>query len=296
MAERVRRSASTLTKGDRSPVTVADYAVQALVGRRLKDAFPGEPLVAEEESGALKKAENTWLLDEVVQAVGEGSREDVCAWIDAGRAGAEDRFWTLDPIDGTRGFLRGDQYAVCLALIVSGKVELSVMGCPNLDLEAVDGHGVLVAAARGRGCWARRLGGDAWTRLSVSGRTGDLIALRSFESRHTDEARVNEILERLGVRRAPLLMDSQAKYVVLAAGEGDLLLRIIPDPEYHEKVWDQAPGYLAVVEAGGRMTDLDGKELDFGAGRSLSRNHGVLAANGSILERVVEAARATRVG
>jgi len=40
--------------------------------------------------------------------------------------------WTLDPIDGTKGFLRGGQYAVCLALLIDARVELGVIGCPNL--------------------------------------------------------------------------------------------------------------------------------------------------------------------
>jgi 3'(2'), 5'-bisphosphate nucleotidase len=62
--------------------------------------------------------------------------------------------WTLDPIDGTKGFLRGEQYAVCLALIVDAKVQLGVMGCPNLPVDASkpDGpRGCLFVAVRGQG-------------------------------------------------------------------------------------------------------------------------------------------------
>ena len=62
--------------------------------------------------------------------------------------------WTLDPIDGTKGFLRGEQYAVCLALLVDAQVQVSVMGCPNLPVDASnpDGpKGCLFIAVRGRG-------------------------------------------------------------------------------------------------------------------------------------------------
>ena len=65
-------------------------------------------------------------------------------------------FWTLDPIDGTKGFLRGEQYAVCLALVVDSRVELGVLGCPNLPVSAAspDGpRGCIFVAARGEGAW-----------------------------------------------------------------------------------------------------------------------------------------------
>lgn len=62
--------------------------------------------------------------------------------------------WTLDPIDGTKGFLRGEQYAVCLALLVDAKVQVGVMGCPNLPVDASNPggpKGCLFIAVRGRG-------------------------------------------------------------------------------------------------------------------------------------------------
>ena len=68
--------------------------------------------------------------------------------------------WTLDPIDGTKGFLRGEQYAVCLALIVDARVQLGVIGCPNLlvDASKPDGpRGCLFVATRGQGAEQVRL-------------------------------------------------------------------------------------------------------------------------------------------
>lgn len=62
--------------------------------------------------------------------------------------------WALDPIDGTKGFLRGDQYAVCLALMVDGKVQAGALGCPNLPVDPAnpDGEkGIMLSVERGRG-------------------------------------------------------------------------------------------------------------------------------------------------
>lgn len=80
--------------------------------------------------------------------------------IDAGSdaGGASGRLWTIDPIDGTLGFLRKEQYAVCLALIVDGQVELGLLACPNLGTNSVDDQnkGVLFLARKGEGSWSVR--------------------------------------------------------------------------------------------------------------------------------------------
>ena len=94
-------------------------------------------------------------------------------------------------------------------------------------------------------------------------------------------------------------MDSQAKYAVLAAGDGDVLLRLISPsrPDYREKIWDQAAGSIVIEEAGGRITDLDGKPLDFSHGRTLAKNRGILATNGHLHDAVLAgAARNRRIG
>jgi 3'(2'), 5'-bisphosphate nucleotidase len=89
---------------------------------------------------------------------------------------------------------------------------------------------------------------------------------------------------KLGVQADPVPMDSQAKYAVLAAGGGDVILRLLSPsrPDYREKVWDQAAGSIVVEEAGGRVSDLDGKPLDFSHGRTLATNRGVLVTNGPL--------------
>ncbi len=134
-----------LAKKDKSPVTVADFGSQALVARALAEAVPDDPVIAEEDSAELRLPESTAILEQVlrhVQAVRADAgdmaspttidAETVCRWIDRGGTSEyRDRFWTLDPIDGTKGFLRKEQYAVALALIVDGRVTVAALACPD---------------------------------------------------------------------------------------------------------------------------------------------------------------------
>jgi 3'(2'), 5'-bisphosphate nucleotidase len=281
----------TLTKGDRSPVTIADYASQAVVAEALSWAFPDDPLVAEEDASALRSPENRSTLEQVTdfvrQPLPQATSEQVCDWIDRGRASVGRRFWTLDPIDGTKGFLRGDQYAVALALLVDGQVQVAVLGCPNLaDSYRPDpaGPGSLAFAVRGRGAWTIPLSGQAEpTCLAVSSCADPQQAriLRSFESGHTNVDQIDQFAWTLSVQIPPIKMDSQAKYAVLAAGQGELYLRLLSpeQPDYREKIWDQAAGSLILEEAGGQFSDLQGRPLDFTAGRSLLHNRGILVSN-----------------
>jgi 3'(2'), 5'-bisphosphate nucleotidase len=136
----------------------------------------------------------------------------------------------------------------------------------------------------------------SFERLNVSRRSDPSEArlMRSFESGHTNVSQIDLFAQALGIQAEPVRMDSQAKYAVLAAGKGDLLLRLISasKPDYKEKIWDQAAGSLVVEEAGGRITDLNGQPLDFTAGRTLARNRGILASNDQLHEAALGALKA----
>lgn len=293
-----------LTKGDKSPVTVGDFAAQAIVGKRLAEAgLPCGVLVGEESADELRTADGAETLQQVthfVQAlVPEATPEQVCIWIDTGAADAAASYWTLDPIDGTKGFLRGDQYAVALALVEGSEVKLGVLGCPELEgaqNPARGGAGSLLIAKRGEGVYCQSLaGGDDWSRLSASPQAdpAGTRMLRSVEKGHTNLGAIDHLATAMGVAADPVGMDSQAKYAVLAAGGGEMLVRLLSAdrPDYREKVWDQAAGSIVVEEAGGRVSDLDGKPLDFSKGRTLAENRGVVATNGSLHEAALAALR-----
>jgi 3'(2'), 5'-bisphosphate nucleotidase len=303
LVERVQAELATgvVTKEDKSPVTVADFAAQALTGYDLMAAFPNDPLVGEEEASALTASGGEDTLKQVTRFVSEfipdATPEKVTEWINHGRAEPSDRFWAIDPIDGTKGFLRGQQYAVALALVENGEVQIGALGCPNLvggAVQEVGGEGSLILAQRGQGAWTTPLTGDLnFTQLHVSDiqNSAEARFLRSYESGHTNVEQLDFIAKEMGVAAEPVRLNSQAKYAILAAGAGDLIFRLISPkmPNYKEKIWDQAAGSLVVEEAGGKITDLDGKPLDFTQGRTLAKNRGVLASNTYLHEAALRA-------
>ncbi|MBE0565101.1 MAG: 3'(2'),5'-bisphosphate nucleotidase [Krumholzibacteria bacterium] len=295
-----------MRKKDRSPVTVADYGSQALVCRALGAAFAHDPVIAEEDSAELREPRNAALLDQVVALVGgraPGAGVDqVCAWIDRGNAHRHSaRFWTLDPIDGTKGFLRGEQYAVGLALILDGQVACSALACPNLGpaLDGDRGDGTVVVALRGRGAWQVPMataGPAAAVRVSAQADPARIRFCESVEAAHSAHDKAALIAARLAIVAEPRRLDSMTKYAVVARGEAEAYLRLPRDARYREKIWDHAAGVLAVTEAGGRVTDVLGRELDFGQGSELGQNLGIVATNGAVHAPLLGAMRDLGVG
>lgn len=292
------------TKADQSPVTVADYASQALISLALADAFPGDALIGEETSAGLAGGA-THLVRSVLEHVRsvrpEADLDAVCRALDrCGDAGGpHGRHWTIDPVDGTKGFLRNQQYAVALALVQDGQVVLGVLGCPNLVVDPADpasGVGAIFVAERGRGAWQlpmeESVDGDGNARRIQVSEATDLAAARyteSYEPGHSAQDMAAAIAAELGMKADPLRIDSQAKYAVVARGQAEVYLRL-PAGSYVEQVWDHAAGSIIVTEAGGCVSDVRGAPLDFSAGRRLERNRGVVAAPAALHAQVVAAA------
>ena len=297
---RDRLDVKGIEKSDRSPVTVADYACQALIAKGLQETFPDAVLVAEENAQDLRDGSNGETLDLVTRFVAEieamATPDSVCDWIDFGNGDPGERFWTLDPIDGTKGYLRSEQYAVALALIEGGRVTLGVLACPALGEDCrlgADRNGVLVAAVAGQGTWRVPLKGGDFREVQVSScaEMEPARMLRSVEAGHTNVGQIGQLSELLGLQAEPVCLDSQAKYAILSSGGGELLLRLLSasKPDYKEKIWDQAAGSIVLEEAGGRITDLAGRRLDFAQGRTLKLNRGVCASNGILHDALLEA-------
>lgn len=289
----------TLEKNDRSPVTIADFGSQALINAALMAAFPRDAIVAEEDSAALGKDES--LCERVVELVGNEtgtqSKRQVLDAINASirPAGSPERFWTLDPIDGTKGFLRGDQYAIALALIEGGEPVLGVLGCPNLRPDPEGTAGILAFAVRGDGAFMMHPDDGRRRPIAVDGLSDARNAkfCESVESAHAAHDVHARITSAIGITAPPFRMDSQAKYAAVAMGDAHIYLRLPRSREYREKIWDHAAGAVVVEAAGGRVSDFSGRRLDFSFGRTLSGNQGILATNGILHEKVLEAIAAT---
>lgn len=298
LCEQVRREIvpEAIEKKDKSPVTVADFGAQALICRALSTAFPQDAVVGEEDAAELRTPEMAERLAQVTQyvqaLVPNATSEQVTDWIDHGNGQVASRYWTLDPIDGTKGFLRGDQYAIALALIEDGEIKVGVLGCPALSFTQGQ-TGLMGVAVRGAGATLSPLAGGTPQSIQVvsAEQSDNLRFVESVESGHGDQSRQAAVAKAAGITQDSLRMDSQAKYMAVAAGEAALYLRLPSPktPDYREKIWDHAAGVILVEEAGGRVTDIAGKSLDFSLGAKLVNNQGVVVSNGSIHDPVLAA-------
>ena len=354
LCEQVRKEQQhkVITKTDQSPVTIADFGAQATICRDLESTFPNDSIVAEESATELRTKELVESLHQVTHyvrtTIQNNNYDDdannqqnithnnitptqVADWIDRGNSSGKncDRFWTIDPIDGTKGFLRPNgQYAVALSLIEKGIVKVGVLACPAFVMveEVTDKVGWLFVAVRGQGAFRIplenytnvsvgdvttapaaaavetpiRVGGTNTTSSSSSSssiitESNILRFVESVEADHGNQARQGQIAKAVGISpEHSLRMDSQAKYGAIATGSAALYLRLpSPDkPNRRENIWDHAAGVVIVEEAGGEVTDLHGKLLDFTTGNKLENNQGVVVSMGGALhDKVIQALR-----
>uniref|UniRef100_A0A8R7QP56 PAP-specific phosphatase, mitochondrial n=3 Tax=Triticum urartu TaxID=4572 RepID=A0A8R7QP56_TRIUA len=332
-----------LEKNDQTHVTIADFGVQALISFELQQLFPSIPLVAEEDSAFIRSSNaadsksNTLVEsissfftkhvnnngpplthDDVLRAIDRGGKDAVS--FDSNPA----TYWLLDPIDGTKGFLKGEDslYVVGLALVVDGKLAVGVMGCPNLaettvgdtedeSIAACPGHGILMVSHVGCGTWSRPMSAeisqlttapDVWKRCSVDpcsvaqmarfcivdSHTWDMMPLSAHFSSTMDESEPRD-------ENKILLQNScggsLSKYLLVACGRMSVFI-LLARAEKLLKAWDHAVGVICVEEAGGQTCDWSGKPLDFGADltghRIIYPSGGVLATNGALHDKLVE--------
>ena len=282
------------TKNDRSPVTIADYATQAYIGKALADFEPNVLLAAEEDSTSLKQQQDTRLIEGIKEALqpvwSNASPEDIVGAIDLGtHDGVSTRFWTLDPIDGTKGFLRGGQYAISLALIEGGEVTCGILGCPNLSsdlnrpFDDPDPIGNLYFSTSSTNTRSLEIGQGIEYAKPVRASTDIAIQniriCESVEAAHSNFSDSAKISRELGTKGKPARLDSQCKYAVVARGQAEAYIRSPAKRLYEEKIWDHAAGTIVAQQAGATVSDLHGKKLDFNHGRTLKQNRGILCVS-----------------
>jgi 3'(2'), 5'-bisphosphate nucleotidase len=227
---------------------------------------------------------------------------EVLAAIDAGGHDASaPAYWTLDPIDGTKGFLRGGQYAISPAFSEHGRVTVGVLGCPNLSPDFdrpfadPDPAGLLYYAHLCGGAWVSSPDGMESTAVRCGTSAGPIRVCESVESGHSKQDDSARVIAVLGGAGSPLRLDSQCRYAVVARGQADAYLRFPTRADYVENIWDHAAGMLIAAEAGATITDIDGRPLDFSCGKGLSRNRGIVCASPRFHARILEAIRAVRL-
>jgi len=349
---------SAETKADDSPVTIADFAAQALLIAALHAEFPHDAFIGEESADVLRSndqlADRVWQLvqraqeaaaaaasatSDVQQNVRYGeeeqdaaralhfpvSKEDMVNLIDRGGKGqvtGSGRVWVMDPVDGTATFMQGQQYAVCLCLLIDGVQVVGVIGCPNLafDVQApleqtrmhedsvdTQGYGVVVSAVKGHGTYvrsmeARRLGEPRRVDLTTLP-TKPLNELDFVESTigktSLSQAEHKAVAELLGAKwPGTVVWAQQIKHVALTLGATDVMVRIPKTADRFTYIWDHAGGHILYQEAGGIISDFHGEQIDFGQGRKIKgeRNYGMIAAMPAQFEEVGRAVNKVLAG
>ncbi len=205
-------------KEDRSPLTEADLASQRVIAAGLRQLAPDIPLLAEESAAADVALRRSW-----------------------------PTLWLVDPLDGTREFVkRNGEFTVNIALVHEHEPLLGVLYAPV--------HDVCYYAVRGAGA-ERQDGQGRRTALQVSATSHEpprVLASRSHRGKGIDA-----VLQRLG-EHAIVSVGSALKFARLAEGGADFYPRLSPTSE-----WDSAAGQAIVEAAGGRVTDLQGAALRY---------------------------------
>ncbi|KAK4485217.1 hypothetical protein RD792_007844 [Penstemon davidsonii] len=343
-----KSSEQVQSKDDNSPVTVADWSVQATVSWVLSEAFGRENvfIVAEEDVQVLSKTDSLSLLEAVVKTVNECLDEAPCFGLTPpsmplstsevleaisrcnSTGGQKGRFWVLDPVDGTLGFVRGDQYAVALALIEDGEPVLGVLGCPNYPMKKEwlnyqNGYREILSRLTSeskeeswdKGCviYAKRGSDRAWMQplvrkgkkfvwpnsarqIKVS--TIDNPALATFcepvEKANTSHSFTAGLAHSVGLRNQPLRVYSMVKYAAIARGDAEIMMKFAR-AGYKEKIWDHVAGVVIIQEAGGVVTDAGGHPLCFSKGMFLEGlDRGIIVCSGAKLhEKIIKAVDAS---
>ncbi|XP_009764407.1 putative 3'(2'),5'-bisphosphate nucleotidase, mitochondrial isoform X2 [Nicotiana sylvestris] len=320
-----------LEKIDQTPVTIADFGVQALVSLEMNRLFPSIPLVAEEDSAFLRsnnlvgsvvdvvkdKATSGYEVtdDNILKAIDRGGK-DACVF---GPKPAT--YWILDPIDGTRGFVKGSEalYVVGLALVVEGQIVLGVMGCPNwcedcsensivgVQESSSSRSGIIMVSHLGCGTWTKRLSdilttesSHTWTGCSVDscqmveGARFTIPESQSWKSLPLsvlfDAKRDSENIGKGKILLLSACCGSLCKYLMVASGRASVYIQGRKATSII-KVWDHAVGIICVHEAGGKVTDWAGGSLDIAADQTERRlifpSGGVLVTNGSLHSKII---------
>ncbi|MBN1803151.1 MAG: hypothetical protein JW891_16695 [Candidatus Lokiarchaeota archaeon] len=262
-------------KSDKTPVTLADIATQAYIINSLRMEFPEDNIIAEEEGTILdSKAEGL-----IVKCYRElGLEITNLKEIVNYRGSSSNRQWTIDPIDGTQGFVEGLSYAIGIGFMIDSIPSACAISVPSYEKNAL----ALFFAEKGRGAHASYGEGD-FTKITVT-RKSDLKELVLCQSLHYDQPWVSEFAQKIGIQNS-IKIDSMLKFCKVAEGSADLYIKPI-DLE-HSFSWDYMPGILIVEEAGGKVTDTQNQPIWVDNEHIRWTSPGIVASNGVIHENIM---------
>jgi 3'-phosphoadenosine 5'-phosphosulfate (PAPS) 3'-phosphatase len=239
-------------KADNSIVTAADHACAAFLDGHIEARFPGDAILNEE----------TWQK--------EGAH---LHWRESRRC------WILDPLDSTSSFIRnGQHYGILLALTVDGRPVAGMTYKPEL--------GELYFAARGEGAWRAFAGSDPGYVPVLPVKVSADARLNLILSHGRQNPELHALLRKLG--NPPWnRMNGSLKINEVARGE---YTAFVSPRENPMNLWDLAATQLILEEAGGRISDLEGRPLDYRAADPQVTS-GIVASNGAVHEAILGSIR-----
>ncbi|MCC6614652.1 MAG: hypothetical protein IT320_14320 [Anaerolineae bacterium] len=300
LARRVRQLALDHSdKGGNDPVTIADYGIQALLLRAMQTHFPDDGIIAEEDSTHFfelvapeQQALIAALLSETLgETVGVA---DIGHWLDYGQKHECNRMWTVDPIDGTRGYVSGRRYSVAIGLLVDHQPAAGLLACAEYPNGGE--NGVLFYTQDGA-AYAQPIKGSHTPRHIHASEIDDPARLRTVlatDAIDIDKPRVEPVLAAAHIESKFDYVDGQDKYAMVASGDVDFYLRPARPNFRPHNIWDHVPGVAIVQAAGGIVSDLDGEPLDFSRGRTLPKQ-GVVVSSARAYPLVLDAVKIVSV-
>ena len=230
------------TKAGNEPVTRADREASDAIVRGLRAAFPDDIIISEEAADDRRRLE------------------------------PDHRVWFVDPVDGTRDFIRGRHgFAVMIGLAIGGRPRLGAVYQPKGDR--------LFTAAPGAGSWLEEAGERRQLRCAP---TTDLGALRLVASRSHRTPEIDAVKSTLGISDELNIGSVGLKLGLIALDERDLYV----NPSSKSSAWDTCAPEAILHEAGGRITDLHGEPLVYDR-VELKNDRGLLASNGPAHDALV---------
>jgi len=263
-------------KKDESPVTLADFASQIFILSQLKEKFNEDQIFAEEESSLFGKDIEV-LLKKCFIETNFKLNEEFTSLLNY-RGSQSNRQWIVDPIDGTKGYLRGLSYAVGIGLMENSEPKICAIGVPNYKNEEL----AIFIAEQGKGAQAS-YGDNEFIPIHVS-HENNLSSSVMCQSLHHNKQWINKLAEMIEAKKI-ISMDGMGKFCMVADGSADFYIREM-NPDYSFS-WDYMPGDLLVKEAGGTITDLNNVNLTFLGNKCKWTAPGIIASNGILHDEII---------
>lgn len=267
-------------KRDKSPVTLADFASQIFILSQLKEKFKEDQIFAEEE-GSLFNEDIEVLIKKCFKEINFSLNEEFRALLNY-RGPHSSRQWIVDPIDGTKGYLRGLSYAVGIGLMENSEPKICAIGIPNYKNEEL----TIFIAEKGKGAQAS-YGDNEFIPIHVSNEN-NLSSSIMCQSLHHNKQWINKLAEMIEAKKI-ISMDGMGKFCMVADGSADFYIREM-NPDYSFS-WDYMPGDLLVREAGGTITDLNNVNLTFLGNKCKWTAPGIIASNGILHDDIISNAK-----